>query len=157
MSSKRERKKSDRQSQKRCAYVGPKSPQTGGQELGPAFSECRQSPSSMERPIIQLHQMGFSRLKIAEGLHVGHGRIDSTLDEWKSTGPIRDAKPSGRPRTVTLPIQEFINVRTIQGARLSCQALSAQIAERYHIPVSTRTVNRYRRLMHFHYQPARHI
>jgi hypothetical protein len=35
----------------------------------------------MERAIIQLHQMGFSRLKIAKVLHVGHGRIDRIVHE----------------------------------------------------------------------------
>jgi transposase len=100
--------------------------------------------------------MVFPRLKIAEGLHVGHGRIDRIIHEWESTGQIQDAKPRGRPRTVTLPIQEFIDVRTIQDTHLSCQAFSAQIAERFHPPVSTRTVDRYPRPMHFHYQPAQH-
>jgi transposase len=110
----------------------------------------------MERSIIQFHQMGFSRLKIADVLYMGHDRIDCIVHEWESTGKIQDVKPSGRPRTVGLPIQEFIDVQTIQDAHLSCQALSAQITERFHIPISTRAVNRYRTLMHFHYQRARH-
>jgi hypothetical protein len=85
-----------------------------------------------------------------------HGRIDCIVHEWESTCQIQDAKPRGRPRTVTLPIQEFIDVRTVQDTHLSCQALSVQIAERFHIPVSIRNVSRYRRLMRFHYRPARH-
>jgi hypothetical protein len=61
----------------------------------------------MERSIVQFHQMGLSRLKIAEVLHVGHGGV---VHEWESTGQIQDAKPRGRPRIFTLPIQEFIDV-----------------------------------------------
>jgi DNA-directed RNA polymerase specialized sigma54-like protein len=94
--------------------------------------------------------MGFSILIIIGVLHVGHGRIDCIVHEWESTVQIQDAKSRGRFRTLTRPIQKFIDVRTIQDAELSCQALAAQIAERFHIPVSARTVNRYRRLMHFH-------
>jgi transposase len=73
--------------------------------------------------------MGFSKMKIAEVLHVRYGRIHYIVHEWESIGQIQEAKPRGRPRTVTLPIQEFIDVRTIQDAHLSCQALSTQIAE----------------------------
>jgi hypothetical protein len=51
----------------------------------------------MERLIIQLHQVGFSRLKIAEALHVGHGRIDCIVHEWESTGQIQDEKPRDPP------------------------------------------------------------
>jgi hypothetical protein len=105
----------------------------------------------MERSIIQLHQMGFSRLKIAGVLHVERSHIDRIVHEWELTRQIRDATPRGRLRIVTLPIQEFIDARTIQDAHLSCQALSAQISERFQIPVSTGTVNHYWRLMHFHY------
>jgi hypothetical protein len=100
--------------------------------------------------------MVFSSLKIAKGLPVGHGRIDHIVHEWESTGQIQDAKPRGRTRTATFPIQEFIDVRTIQDTHLSCQAFSAQIAERFHSPVSTMIVNGCPRLIHFHSQPARH-
>jgi hypothetical protein len=43
-----------------------------------------------------------------------------------------------------------------EDSHLSCQAFSAQIAERFHPTVSTRAANRSPRLMHFHYQPAQH-
>jgi transposase len=70
---------------------------TGGQKSRQLFLNTVKSPNSMERSIIQPHQMRFSRSKIAEILQVGHGRIDDIVHEWESTGQRQDAKPRGRP------------------------------------------------------------
>jgi hypothetical protein len=77
---------------------------------GQPFPKTVQSPNSIKRSIIQLPQMGLSRLKIAEVLHVGHSMIDRIVHEWESTSQIQSAKSGGRRRTVTLPTQEFIDV-----------------------------------------------
>jgi hypothetical protein len=49
--------------------------------LGQLFLKTVKKPKLMEKSITQLHQMVFSRLKIAEGLHVGYDRIDSIVHE----------------------------------------------------------------------------
>jgi hypothetical protein len=79
MNSKSERKMSDK-NQRRGVRTSVRNHHELVNKNRASSSEYRKSLNSMEKMIIQLFRMGFSRLKITEALHVGQSREGATFE-----------------------------------------------------------------------------
>jgi transposase len=110
-----------------------------------------------ESKIIELRLAGLNYDEIADRLKTGRDRISRCLHIYGTSGQIPAPRPMGRPPKLTDEIRDFIDVRTIQNARLSGFRLAHEIAEKYGVTVHPCTISRERAQLHFDYQPPRHI
>jgi hypothetical protein len=68
-----------------------------------------------------------------------------------------ERRPQSGPRKATDPILNFVDVRTVQCARLSGRYRSAEIASHFNGLLSATTINGIRHSPKFDYQPSRHV
>jgi transposase len=114
-------------------------------------------PETVEARIVQLHERGLTREEIRAQLGCGTARIQRAINMWKEKHVIADPKPMGRPRKITEPIRTFIEVRTLQDARLAGTQLAHEIMGKFGVQVHPSTIVRMRNGLDFQYQPPRHV
>jgi transposase len=112
---------------------------------------------SKEAEIIRLAGLGVTQRGICTELGVGSHRVSNALKSFKAKGIIPEKLPRGPRKKITKAILSFIDVRTLQDARLTSLQLSVSIRQRFNVLLHPSTIARQKKLMGFHYQPPRHI
>jgi transposase len=110
----------------------------------------------METRIIELYAQHMLQEDIAAYLHTGIHRVSRTIKIFQETGSIPSALPRGPPRRLSNQIIDYVELQTLQDARLSGPALSRDVGNRFNAQFCSRTINRIRSRLKFRYQPPRH-
>jgi transposase len=109
-----------------------------------------------EALIIRLHGQAMTHRAICVALGVGLHRVVNALKSYQNTGLVPEPLSRGPRKKITKAILDFIDIRTLQNARLSNTQLVADIKARFHVDLHRTTVSEKRKLMGFRYQPPRH-
>jgi transposase len=107
--------------------------------------------------IVQLYGQGLSRDCICSTLHVGPHRVSRVIRAFQQTGIIPEPTPRGPRKKVTKAILDYIDLRTLQQARLPSFQLASEIRDEFQVSLGRSTVAQARINLGFRYQPPRHI
>jgi transposase len=88
---------------------------------------------------------------------VGPNRVSRVFHYFQENQTLPPPRCRGRPKKVTQEILDFIDIRTLQEARLSLGELRAEIEQRFNTRFCNSTMRTIRSNLGFNYQPARHV
>lgn len=113
------------------------------------------SRETVEEAIIRLYKSGYKRRRIRDLLKVGPERISKTLNYYLLNNEIPSASSIGRPKKSTMFILNQICDMTVQNRIISCEKISQNLSDIYHIEISPTTVYRLRKSLQFNYKPPK--
>jgi transposase len=108
------------------------------------------------REIVEQYIAGVSRDETCSKLHVGAHRVSWIRHQYDMGHCIPAPKAKGRPLKVTDRIRDFIDVKTLQSAGMSCKDLASEIRGRFSVSLCKSTIADIRNEEGFHPQPPRH-
>ena len=111
----------------------------------------------VEKQIIALYKQGMSQLEISKDLHVGTKRIGRAISVFNKTNEIPKPLKRGRPQVISDDIRKYIEIKTLQNASLTSVAISRNVQDNFHIPISQQYVSQIRNELKFHYRPPKKI
>jgi hypothetical protein len=98
--------------------------------------------AAVDAQIVQFEAQGSCCDEICAHLLAGPNRISRVLCFFRDNNTLPCIPPRGGPKKVTPEILDFIDVRTLQSARLFLAGLSSEVRSRFGTAVSGSTVSR---------------
>lgn len=92
--------------------------------------------------VITLSREGYSIREIALKTRISKSSVGYTIKKFSSTGSVKSAKRSRRPKKTTIAEDCFIQTTSKRNRQKSAQEITAEVNEHCDLPISMTTVRR---------------